>query len=74
MRTLISLPEEEVQILQTLGEIKKLSRAEMIRRAVRDYIAKNEKHINSGLDDAFGILKSKKIDAIELQKSLRNEW
>jgi len=71
MRTIIELPEEQVQ---TLGEIcveENASRAEIIRRAVAEYI--HEKQAGKS-QNAFGLWKKKKINALKYESKLRAEW
>jgi metal-responsive CopG/Arc/MetJ family transcriptional regulator len=42
MRISVDLTEEQISSLNMLGEVRKLSRAEMVRRAVADYLNKNK--------------------------------
>ena len=74
MRTLINLTEEQINSLNILGEVRELSRAEMVRRAVGDYLNKNKQYLESNTEKAFGILADKPIDGLQLQNQLRDEW
>ena len=74
MRISVDLIEEQISSLNKLGEVRGLSRAEMIRRAVGDYLNKNKQYLESNTDQAFDILKHKPIDGLHLQDNLRDEW
>lgn len=72
MRTIIDLPESQLAALRELEQRKKLSRAELIRRAVAQYVREN-----AATDDAFGAWRAEgraRIDGVELQRALREEW
>lgn len=72
MRTIIDLPATQLAALRELEHRKKLSRAELIRRAVAQYVRDN-----TPTDDAFGAWKSGNnvtVDALALQSELRDEW
>jgi metal-responsive CopG/Arc/MetJ family transcriptional regulator len=72
MRTIIDLPESQLAALRELEARKKVSRAELIRQAVAQYVVR---HTESG--DAFGVWKTAKrqaVDGLTVQKKLRAEW
>ena len=71
MRTLIDLPDKLLHEIDDLADREEISRAEAIRRAVRDYVAS---HTKPRPDAAFGIWKSKRIDPLEYEDSVRDEW
>ena len=71
MRTIIDLQDKQIAALKELSEQTQLSRAELIRRAVNDYLAKNK---NKPADDVFGLWKNRNLDALEHQNKLRQEW
>lgn len=71
MRTIVDLPQNQVKILKRLSRAKSLSRAEIVRRALADYLHK----IYSIEDkEVFGILSDFKRDSVEYQRELREEW
>lgn len=70
MRTLIDIPDRLIEDLATVCERDKLSRAEVIRRAISLYVSK--KKINS--DNAFGLWKEKQTDGLAYQEQVRSEW
>ena len=70
MRTLVDLPERELEQLTALSRSKKTSRAELIRRAVAGYLAQNR----AGIEDSFGLWKSRSVDGLKYQERLRDEW
>ena len=75
MRTIIDLPEYQVDALRLLEERKNVSRAELIRQAVAQYVVRNLES-----PEAFGAWKSKSptskkaMDGVAVQKKLRAEW
>jgi metal-responsive CopG/Arc/MetJ family transcriptional regulator len=70
MRTLVDLPEGELEQLNALSRTRKTSRAELIRQAVAGYLAQNR----AGLDESFGMWKGRGVDGVEYQRRLRDEW
>lgn len=70
MRTLVDLPEGELERLNILSRARKVSRAELIRQAVAGYLEQNK----VGLEDSFGLWKKKAVDGVEYQERLRGEW
>ena len=70
MRTLVDLPEGELEQLNVLSRARKVSRAELIRQAVAGYLEQNR----TGLDESFGLWKKKTVDGVEYQERLRSEW
>ena len=70
MRTLVDLPEEELEELNVLSRSRKVSRAELIRQAVAGFLAQNK----AGMEDSFGLWKRRGVDGVEYQEKLRSEW
>lgn len=71
MRTIIDLPEEQVECLKSLTEQTGLSRAELVRRAVAEYAARYR--VAAG-DEAFGLWHGRGEDGLAYQERLRDEW
>ena len=71
MRTIIDLPADQVDALDTICQRDQISRAEAIRRAVTLLIHDNRK---SGAQDAFGIWRDRGEDGLAYQQRLRGEW
>lgn len=71
MRTIVELPNEQVEALKRLSHDTQLSRAELMRRAVKEYLARHQPQTN---EQAFGLWKDRPKDAIETQEQLRSEW
>ncbi len=71
MRTIVDIPANLLEELDTFAERENISRAEAVRRAMSEYL---EKRRSSRADAAFGIWKSKKLDALAYEDSLRDEW
>lgn len=73
MRTIIDIPDVQVKVLNKLSKKKRVSRAEIIRQALTNYIA-NYSKTKKAYKKAFGLWKDKNLDSIEYQKNLRDEW
>lgn len=71
MRTIIDLQDQQVSALKKLGKQTRLSRAELIRRAVNDYL---EKMITRKSSDVFGIWQDKPENSLDFQNEIRREW
>ena len=67
---LVDLPDEDLESLIQLGRRRGVSRAKIIREAVRDYL---EKHIGAADDEAYGLWGAGE-DGLEYQQRLRSEW
>ena len=70
MRTLVDLPDGELEQLNELSRARKTSRAHLIRLAVTGFLAQNR----PGFDEAFGIWKDRPEDGVAYQERLRREW
>ena len=70
MRTLVDLPERELEQLTALSRSRKTSRAELIRQAVAGYLAQNK----AGVEDSIGLWKDRGVDGLKYQETLREEW
>ena len=72
MRTIIDLPDRQLEQLERISRSRKLSRAELIRQAVDRYL---QEHL-PGREEAFGVWKRKgpREDGVAFQRRLRKEW
>lgn len=70
MRTLVDIPDRQIEDLTRICEVRKVSRAEVIRQAISAYIEKSQ----SSTVDAFGLWKNRKIDGLTYQEQVRSEW
>lgn len=74
MRTIIDLPEEDIEFLDTLSKKFRLSRAELIRRAVKDYLEKFD-GAQDIIGDIFGTFDDVFVgDSVVTQQILREKW
>jgi len=71
MRTIIDIPADMLEEIDEIAKREKISRAEAVRRAMTEFL---QKRANRNPNAAFGIWKSKKIDALDYEDALRNEW
>ncbi|HBG93913.1 MAG TPA: CopG family transcriptional regulator [Chromatiaceae bacterium] len=71
MRTVLDLPDSQVEGLKRLGERNGLSRAELVRRAVAEYLSK---HPTDDTDSAFGLWRNRAEDGLKYQQRIREEW
>lgn len=71
MRTIIDLPQEQIDALDRLRGNER-SRAAVIREAVALYLEQR----TSNLADlpAFGIWRDRQIDSLAYEEALRSEW
>ncbi len=76
MRTIVDLPEEQIQALDTYRKKAGVSRAEAVRRAVASFLpAKPQRRFDFSNNPAFGSSKSfRKADSVEVVRRLREEW
>ncbi len=71
MRTIVDLPEKQIRALKQLSESAHSSRAELVRRAIDEYLARHQPAQN---EDAFGLWEKRKTDGLSYQESVRDEW
>lgn len=71
MRTIVELPEQQIEALKALSDKEGLSRAELVRRAVAAYL---RLHQNENNESAFGLWQKRNIDGLHYQQQLRQEW
>ena len=69
MRTIIDLPVDQVEALDTICRREQISRAEAIRRAVSMLIREA-----ADPGDAFGLWRERAEDGLAYQQRLRREW
>jgi len=77
MRTIIDLPDDQIEALRRYCEREHVSRAEAIRRAVGGLVREQcarEEDWKSAVRDAFGIWKERGIDTDTYLAELRAEW
>lgn len=72
MRTLVDIPTNELEAINTLSKAEGVSRAESIRRAIKAYV--ELKTPMPKLEDGFGLWKDYDIDGDEYQQKIRAEW
>ena len=70
MRTIIDLPEDQINALAELCKIERISRAEAVRRALSEMLAKKKIR---GRELAFGTW-HKRGDGRKIVEYLRREW
>ncbi len=70
MRTIIDIPDEEVEALADVCRTQKISRAEAVRRALRDMLAANALNDRT---EAFGAWK-REVNSRAYIEELRGEW
>jgi len=74
-RTIVSIPEDEKKWLESQGRRLRISSAEIIRRAIREYRLKESKRSLAGvLRETAGTWTSVKGDTRDHVDALRREW
>lgn len=71
MRTIVEIPKKKVMALDSVCRSEKISRAELVRRAIDKYLLDMPQ---TRREASLGIWKSKKIDSLKYEKALRDEW
>ncbi|MBB3136970.1 putative transcriptional regulator [Rhizobium pisi] len=71
MRTLVDIGDPEVKALDRLAQREKMSRAALIRKAINDFLARNNADIEA---EAFGLWGDRKIDGLTYEENMRSEW
>ena len=71
MRTIIDLPDQQIEALDALCRRDRISRAEAIRRAVAAHVRDVR---DREPDPAFGLWKRRPVDALRYERQLRREW
>ena len=71
MRTLVDIPDEDIEAIRGVTERLGISRAEFVRRAVS---ASLQPFRESDQMEAFGILAGKSEDGVQYQRRMRDEW
>lgn len=81
MRTIVDLPEDQVEQLKAVCERKDISRAEAVRRGVALFLLSEGETAEDrraerrkALEAAFGSWKEHGIDGLEYQRQIRAEW
>lgn len=70
MRTLVDIPDRQINELAAISSAQNISRAELIRRAISSYISLH----CDGAGDAFGIWKERPQEGLAYQERIRSEW
>jgi len=71
MRTIIEVPQGQLQALDDLCRREEISRAEAIRRAIDEHLLRNQAPNRKA---AFGVWRGRGIDGLQYQEALRSEW
>lgn len=70
MRTLVDIPDRQLEELIRISKAEKVSRAEIIRQAVAAFIEMKK----PDTVEAFGLWKEHGADGLTYQEQLRSEW
>jgi predicted transcriptional regulator len=71
VRTIVDIPDQFIESLDRLGTTNHQSRAALIREAIADFLKVKSLPPSEA---AFGIWKNRKMDGVEYQNELREEW
>jgi hypothetical protein len=71
VRTIIELPSDQLTALDALCARDGISRAEAVRRAVAEHLARER---SARPDEAFGLWRRRPVDGVAYQQRLRGEW
>lgn len=70
MRSLVNIPDSQIEVLKTICQAQKISRAELVRQAITSYIDLHK----PASDQAFGLWKDRHTDGMAYQDKVRAEW
>ena len=73
MRTIVEIPDEQIAALDRMRASEKISRAEIIRRAVEAFLRRQRERDLEELA-GFGCWAGMGPDGVEHQRRLRSEW
>lgn len=77
-RTLVDIPDDLLEELTVLARQADISRAELMRKGLRDYVdsvRRSERKAGKSAAEAVrGLWKKRNIDGVEYQRQLRAEW
>lgn len=71
MRTIIDLPDDQLEALDACCVREGISRAEAVRRAVAGHV---KAQLRPAVQRAFGLWRDRREDALEIEARLRSEW
>jgi len=71
VRTLVDIPEQDIAALDAVRRRRQVSRSEVIRQAVRDYLGRNAP---PDAEVGFGLWGEGGVDGVDYQRRLRAEW
>ena len=71
MRTIVDIPREQLDALAVVCRCLNISRAEAVRKALDEYLAKLRE---AEPNEVFGLWKNHGVDARAHEDSLRDEW
>ena len=71
MRTLVDLPDTQIQALAALCERVRQPRAAIIREAIAEYL---ERRVTKSANAAFGLWGTETVDGLAYQEKVRAEW
>jgi metal-responsive CopG/Arc/MetJ family transcriptional regulator len=74
MRTLVDIPDDQLEELTKLAEREKVSRASLVRQAVADLLTSKRKRNDDAIAAAFGLWAGMEEDGLAYQERLRSEW
>jgi hypothetical protein len=71
MRTIVDIPEDQLERLARICEREHVSRAEAVRRAIDVYLRQRGAVSE---DRAFGLWRDRGLEGLGYQNTLRDEW
>ena len=70
MRTIVDLPDEQIEALKRISDTEQVSRAELMRRAVAEYLVRQQPAPD---DAAFGLWRDRAKDSLVYEDAVRAE-
>ena len=73
MRTIIEIPEDQINALDVIRKRRHTSRATLIRSAI-EYFLQRESQSSLETLPGFGAWKNQEVDGLHYQEKLRDTW
>lgn len=71
MRTIIEVPQQQLDALDVICRTEDISRAEAIRRAITRMVGETRHTL---VTPAFGVWRDRPVDGLGYERRLRDEW
>ena len=71
MRTIVEIPDSQLEVLDAFCRRERISRAEAVRRALAEPLRTRRE---ADPDRAFGLWRGRTADGVAFERRIRREW